>query len=167
MGKQSSLGPIDPQFGAIAAVGLLNEVKKAREEILANPAAANYWAPILSKITPSFLERCEKAVEFSELFIKQTLPENMLLDDKDEVRAKKLESIIDLFSNNHGTAHNTHFEAEQCRKVGLKIVGLEDDPKLQDLVLTVHHCYMHSLGNTDTFKIIENQLGKAMMKATA
>jgi hypothetical protein len=35
----------------------------------------------------------------------------------------------------------------------------------QDLVLTVHHCYMHFLMNTNAFKIIENHLGVGMSKA--
>jgi hypothetical protein len=48
--------------------------------------------------------------------------------------------------------------------MGLKIVELEKDPELQDLVLTVHHCYMHSLMNTSAFKIIENHKGAAFVK---
>ena len=35
---------------------------------------------------------------------------------------------------------------------------------MQDLVLTVHHCYMHTLMNTAAFKIIENHLGNALVK---
>jgi hypothetical protein len=45
---------------------------------------------------------------------------------------------------------------------------LEDgDAELQDLVLTVHHCFMLSLMNTHAHKIIENHLGRAMVKQTA
>jgi ClpP class serine protease len=47
MGKQSSLGPIDPQFGVIAAANLLEEVKQARDDILNNPNLAAFWNPIL------------------------------------------------------------------------------------------------------------------------
>ena len=39
-----------------------------------------------------------------------------------------------------------------------------DNPKPQDLVLTVHHCYMHTLGNSAAYKIIENHKGKAIVK---
>ena len=35
---------------------------------------------------------------------------------------------------------------------------------MQDLVLTVHHCYMNTLMNTTAFKIIENQNGVALVK---
>ena len=35
---------------------------------------------------------------------------------------------------------------------------------LQDLVLTVHHCYMNLLMNSAAYKIIENQNGIALIK---
>ena len=38
---------------------------------------------------------------------------------------------------------------------------LEDDPKLQDAILTVHHACMHTLAFTPAIKIIENQKGIA------
>jgi hypothetical protein len=41
--------------------------------------------------------------------------------------------------------------------MGLKVIRLEDDQELQDIILTVHHCYMHALMNSQAFKIIENQ----------
>ncbi len=37
MGKQSNIGPFDPQMGGIPAHGILEEVEKAKQEILANP----------------------------------------------------------------------------------------------------------------------------------
>ncbi len=40
----------------------------------------------------------------------------------------------------------------------------QKDIAFQDLVLTVHHCYMHTLMNTATYKIIENHLGTGMSK---
>jgi hypothetical protein len=43
----------------------------------------------------------------------------------------------------------------------LKIEKLEDDKKLQDLVLTVHHAYMHTFSMSPAVKITENHLGTA------
>ncbi len=60
--------------------------------------------------------------------------------------------------------HDRHFHLDDCKKIGLKIQTLEDDGELQDLVLTIHHCYMHTLTNTMALKIIENQLGKAVVR---
>jgi hypothetical protein len=39
-----------------------------------------------------------------------------------------------------------------------------EDEKIQDLVLTIHHCYMFSLSNSGAFKIIENHLGRRYVK---
>ena len=46
----------------------------------------------------------------------------------------------------------------------LNVERIETDPDFQDLILTVHHCYMHSLMNTPSFKMIENHLGVAFVK---
>jgi len=49
----------------------------------------------------------------------------------------------------------------KCEEIGLKIEKLEDDKKLQDLVLTVHCAYMHTFSMSPAIKIIENQIGVA------
>jgi hypothetical protein len=164
MGKQSSLGPVDPQFGSIAAANLLEEVKKARNDIATNPNLALFWNPILSKITPSFLERCEWAVQDANRFIERTLCDNMLSSFEKSTQAQMVASISAVFANNEGRAHNTHIQYQQCVDAGLIVDKLEDDQRLQDLALTLHHCYMHTLGNTSAFKIVENHLGRAMVK---
>lgn len=167
MGKESSLGPVDPQYGAISAVGLLKEVRRAHEEILQNNQSALFWNPILQKITPSFLQRCEWAVLAADGFIRKTLKENMFAELTDTEQKQKIESVCEILSNlNDSKEHNTHFQVDQCKQAGLKIVDLEADQKLQDLVLTLHHCYMHTLGNTPAFKVIENHLGRAMVRMT-
>lgn len=51
--------------------------------------------------------------------------------------------------------------------MGLAVDMIEADQKLQDLVLTVHHCYMHSLMNTPSYKMIENHTGLALVKQQA
>ena len=48
--------------------------------------------------------------------------------------------------------------------MGLKVEKIETDPEFQDLLLTVHHCFMHALMNTPSFKITENHLGIALVK---
>lgn len=164
MGKHSSLGPVDPQFGVIAAANFLAEIKKAKEEILSNPHAALFWNPILSKITPSFVERCEWAIKDSNEFIESTLRSNMLSNLNETEQNEKIKSISEVFANNEGRAHNTHIQFDDCIKSGLSVSRIEDDPVLQDLVLTIHHCYMHTLSNTPAFKLIENHLGRAHVR---
>ncbi len=164
MGRQSSLGPIDPQYGVISAANLLSEVRKAKAEISSNPNLALFWNPILSKITPSFLERCEWALQDQNEFLDSTLAQNMFLDLNESDRLAKIEAVRSVFANNEGRAHNTHIQYQKCFDAGLNVVRLEDDQTFQDLVLTVHHCYMHTLSNTGAFKVIENHLGRAIVR---
>lgn len=51
---------------------------------------------------------------------------------------------------------------DKAAQLGLKIIQLESDQTLQDLVLTVHHAYMHSIGSTNVVKAIENHFGRGM-----
>ena len=43
VGKESRIGPIAPQFGALPAAGLLQEFKRIRREIKADPNSALLW----------------------------------------------------------------------------------------------------------------------------
>ena len=40
---------------------------------------------------------------------------------------------------------------------------MEDDQNLQDLILTAHQCFVHTLANTSTYKILENHDGYALV----
>lgn len=68
--------------------------------------------------------------------------------------------------------HDRHIHYEECRKIGLNVKLIEKakdekrekDAAFQDLILTVHHCYMHALMNTTAFKVIENHLGTGIFK---
>ena len=66
MGKQSNIGPIDPQFGGISCAAVIEEFQKAVEEIKKEPASAPLWQAIISKYHPTFLGDCQKAIDWSE-----------------------------------------------------------------------------------------------------
>jgi ATP-dependent protease ClpP protease subunit len=165
MAKHSSLGPVDPHFNGIPAIGVIEEIKKAYEQIKADPSYAQVWSPILSRLPPSFVQQCEWAVERSKAFVTEALEANMFSSmrraKRERMAAHVRDKLTDLTTNK---GHDRHFHMAECRAMGLDIVTLEDDSKLQDLVLTIHHCYMHTLTNTPAIKIIENQLGKAIVR---
>ena len=62
--------------------------------------------------------------------------------------------------------HDHHIYFDECHQRGLEVRPLEDakDRTLQDLVLTIHHCFMFTLSNTGCFKIIENHVGRRWLK---
>ena len=165
MGKHSSLGPVDPHLGGIPAVGVLEEIKKAYGQIKDDPVYAEVWRPILSRLTPSFVQQCEWAVERSKSFVKEALEANMFKAVPVARRTQKAEVVRDRLTDlTQNKGHDRHFHFQDCRAMGLRVMALETDPLLQDLVLTIHHSYMHTLGNTAAMKVIENQLGKAVVK---
>lgn len=160
MGKQSSLGPIDPQFGGIAAQAVLDEFQMAIKSIELNPASAPLWQSIIGKYHPTFLLECMQAIEWSREMVKSWLQQNMFLGDADA--AAKADAVATTLSDHANTkTHSRHLSAAICKGIGLNIEQLEDDSKLQDLVLTVHHSFMHTFSMTPAIKIIENHKGLA------
>lgn len=163
MGKHSNLGPIDPQIQGIPAAGVKREFETAYKEIKADPVRAAVWAPIIQRYPPTFLQQCEYAIQWSEEFVKAGLLRNMFEDDADA--SEKADRVVSELSDiQKNKAHNRHIPLEQCAGIGLKVRALESDQVLQDLVLTVHHCFMHTLSNTAAIKIVENHLGRAIVR---
>jgi hypothetical protein len=79
---------------------------------------------------------------------------------------KKARAIVRRLTDYSGNrTHSLHLHSDECQRVGIKVEDLEANSDFQDLVLTVHHCYMHALTNGPAFKIIENQNGAAWVKA--
>lgn len=160
MGKHSNLGPVDPQINGSPAFAVIEQFKRARNDIIKYPRTAPVWYPMLAQLGASYLEQCDLAIDYSKDFVTQSLTKNMLADDPDvktkvQYIAKKL---TDLSENK---SHERRFFYQDCIHMGLKIEMLEDDQMLQDLVLTVHHTYMHVFGNSGAVKIIENDRGTA------
>jgi len=165
MGKQSSLGPVDPQFNGIPAHGVIEEFEKAYREITEKPETVPVWQPIIAKYPPAFLGECEKAIKWSNELVSEWLERNMLKDDNDKEKKKKINTILkELGDHSVSYAHNRHLPPEKCKEIGLVVCDLEDDQELQDRVLSVHHIYFHTLSSTPAFKIIENQNGQAFIQ---
>lgn len=167
MGKHSNLGPVDPQFNGIPAIGIITEIQRAFDEIKADQRASLLWNPILSRLTPSFVQQCHWAIERSKEFLVKALSEGIFRDMPAMERAAAVDKIVQRLTDlSQNKSHNKHFHYQDCRDMGLHVKLIEDDldGETQDLILTVHHCYMHALSNTPSFKIIENHLGRAMVR---
>lgn len=163
MARHSSIGPIDPQIRGVPAKGVVEEFKRAYAEIVKEPSKQAVWAPILAQYPPTFIGNCENAIKWSEAFAREQLAENMFADDDEQ--QEKIDSIISALTEyDEVKLHERQIGYKEARDIGLKVELLEDDDDLQNLVLTVHHCFTHTLANTLAFKIIENQNGAAFVK---
>ena len=164
MGKQSNIGPIDPQFGGIPAHGVISEFEKALKEIKEDPSKIPIWQVIVSKYHPTFLGECEKAIELSTQVVSEWLRTNMF--EKDSDKGLLVDRIVKELNNHEDTkSHSRHIHIQQAVDMGLKIKSLEKDfdQEFQDIVLTVHHAFMHTFSNSNSIKIIENQEENAVI----
>lgn len=163
MGKQSNLGPIDPQMNGMPATGILREFEQAINEIKSDPARIAVWQVIIGKYHPSFLQQCKNAIDWSKTVVKDWLRTGMFAGDR-RGAAKAARIVKALTDDDTMKNHGRHVHIDQCRALKLRIIDLEADQQLQDLVLTVHHAFMQTLGEAGhVTKIVENQLGVAFV----
>ena len=160
MGKQSSLGPIDPQLNGIPAYRIQSEFEDAKIDLANGTQNFNYWRLLLSKYPAAYVKMAMDAIALSDTLLREWLGSCMLEDAASETIEKVCNSL-----NEHvdSKAHARHFDASFCKSIGLHIIDLEADQRLQDAVLSVHHCYVHTFASTAAVKIIENQNGKAFI----
>lgn len=163
MGKQSSIGPIDPQFNTISCGDVVAEFKKACLEIPDHPELIPIWQIRLAKYPPAFVEQCQQAQAFSVELVTEWLETGMFENDPDA--RKKADRIVNALGDHQRTKqHDRHICAKEAREIGLKVRDLEDDDNLQDALLSVHHAYMLTFsGNPVVAKIIENHKGHALV----
>ena len=154
MGKQSNLGPIDPQIGGLPASAILDEFDKAAQEIKEQPEKIPLWQIIINKYHPSLILSCENAIKWSKEIVKEWLKDNMYPDNK-----SICENIVNKLSDyKEMRTHSRHIGLKEVQGIGLKVEPLESNQEIQDIVLTIHHTYMHTLASTPAVKIIENHI---------
>jgi len=163
MGKESSLGPIDPQYRAVAAHGVVEEFERAHKEIKNDPSKIPVWQPIIANYSPTLIGECEKAIHWAKEIVMEWLISGMFKDE--ENAQEKTERIFKELGDHALTkSHARHLSFAKCREIGLNVSPLEQEPDLQDAVLSVHHACIHTLAATAAFKIIENHKGVAFIQ---
>jgi ATP-dependent protease ClpP protease subunit len=164
MGKQSNLGPIDPQIGAVPAHGIIEEFRRAQSEIASakspqeQMAKIATWQPIIAKYTPALIGECDNAISWSTNMVTEWLKTGMFEGDAEAAqKAKKI--VNELSSHEQTKTHSRHIHFNRLKDLGVKVTALEENGSedLQDAVLTVHHACVNTLMQTPAVKIIENQ----------
>ncbi len=166
MGKQSSLGPIDPQLKGASASGVLEEFTQAIAEVQSDPSKAPIWQQIVAKYPIAFVGDCQKSINWSESMTRNWLETCMFNGDTTVATKTRIDNIITGLGNGVTLAHERHLSIEKCRKIGFgnKIISMETDNKLQDAILSVHHAFMLTFEQTPAVKIIENNTGNAYIQ---
>lgn len=160
MGRQSSLGPIDPQFSGIPAHNIKAEFEEAKEDLKNNPQHVQYWAIKLQQYPAAFMKTAIDAIELSEELVKSWLSDVML-----KGQTKRIEKAVAFLGSHEASkVHARHYNYKECQKNGLEISLLEDNDKLQDAVLSVHHSFIVTFERTRAVKIIANNAQKDFVR---
>lgn len=170
LGKHSFLGPIDPQLilttplgpRMVPAENILQQFEQAKEECK-DPVKLGAWLPMLNQYGPDLLVSCENARALSKKLVRGWLEEWMFKGERDgKTKARRIAEWL----SNHGyfKSHGRHISRTELEQRRLRIVPLEKDQTLQDLVLSAFHATTHTFNATSAVKILENHLGKAFIK---
>ena len=170
LGKHSFLGPIDPQFVLNTPMGqrmvpaqAIQEQFEIAQKECNDPTKLGAWIPMLGQYGPDLLVQCKHSSTISKKLVKGWLESFMF--QSDQKKKQKASKIANWLANHqYFKTHGRHIPRDDLRKKGLKIVNLEEDQEVQDLVLSVFHATMMTLTVTAAVKIIENHLGKAFIQ---
>jgi hypothetical protein len=171
MGRESYLGPIDPQFQLSTPLGLqsvparaiLDQFARAKKEYHDDRANLAVWIPSLQQYGPALLEQCEHALALAQELVSDWLDRWMLRRSrKRKERSKEIAAA--LAKHKQWRTHARPIGPRFLKSLGMKIDLLEADQQLQDKVLTVYHAAMHTFSATPATKIIENHDGRAFIK---
>lgn len=167
MTRHSQLGPTDPQIRGIPARGVIAEFERACEEVKQDPSRAAVWQAIIGQYRPAFLSQCENARDWADDFVSQQLQTIMFKGRSDarDLATKIVERLTDYAANK---MHDRPIHFEECKDIGLEVSLIEEEENdLQDTILSIHHCYMNVFMNGVAIKVIENQIGAAVVKNDA
>jgi hypothetical protein len=171
MAAHSQLGPIDPQLTIATPEGprfapaeaIREQFEQAKKDLAAHPEHTAAWLPILRSYAPALLQICADAASLSKRIVTEWLARYMLSGEPDPAAAA---AVVAERLSDYQTfkSHARRLDRDFLRSLGLKIVDLEADQQLQDLVLSIHHSIDHLQNHTGCVKLVENHMGKAFMR---
>jgi len=119
--------------------------------------------PILRGYMPGLLTQCQDSRTLAVRMVSTWLKQYMFAGDTDG--ETKASAVADWFADYESFyTHGRRVSPDEAIAKGLRITWLENDQKLQDTVLSVHHAAAHTFAGTPAVKIIENHHGRAWIK---
>ena len=170
LGKQSQLGPTDPQIviqnKQHSARAIKNAFDRAEADITKDKALAHLWAPILQSMGPSLIIEAERALGYSKSLVLKWLKKRMFR--KVDNPTEKADEIAKHVNADSKTvyAHGQRIGITDLQQLGVNVIPLEGDQQLQDAVLSAYHLMTIIFERTPSFKFIVNHKGKMWAKST-
>ena len=172
MGRQSQLGPTDPQIPLptqgrfVSARAIVEQFDDAKKDIVPPDGDLNrayVWAPVLQSLGPGLLQEAKNALSYGESMVAGWLEDRMF---GGELEAKE-RGIKAAAHFNDATTHKSHgrrIDRTEARSHGLIVEDLEDNQGLQDSVLTSYHLTTILFEQTPSAKILYTNFGRTWLK---
>jgi hypothetical protein len=170
MGKQSQLGPIDPQMPIggtyVSASSVVDLFEKAKADIVGpngNIQAAHVWAPILQSMGPAVLQEATYAIQYGEDMVARWL-EKYMMSNSQQAKADGARIAKHFNATSTHKSHGRRIDRDEARAQGLNIEDLEASQALQDAVLTAYHLMTILFEKTPAAKILLSNAGRLWIK---
>ena len=166
MGKQSQLGPTDPQLivgnRPFSAHSIVEQFEEAKAEISGNPTLAHAWAPVLRSFGPALLQEARKSISYGETLVRDWL-EQYMFSERDDPAAQAKEVAAHFGGNQHGS-HGRRINRDEAKQQQVEVIDLEDDQDLQEKVLTLYHLSTIAFEMGPAAKSVVSSNGKLWIK---
>ena len=167
MGRQSQLGPIDPQFlmgqRAQSARAIVDQFDQAKKEILQNAAAAGVWFPILQTIGPALLQEARNALDYGERMVAEWLERYMFAGRADASAVAKAAAKHFNDAATH-KSHGRRIDRDEARAQQIVVEDLETNQQLQEAVLTLYHLVTIACEKGPASKIFHSDVDRMYVK---
>ena len=166
MGRQSQLGPTDPQlvvgYQAYSAHAIISQFDEAKADIQRDPQSAAAWAPVLRSYGPALLQHARNAISFGQDLVERWLERHMFRDEDDP--KAMAQQTAEHFGGGSHASHGRRIDRTEAASRGIKIVALEENQDLQEAVLTLYHLSTIAFESTPAVKSVTNSIGRFWIK---
>lgn len=166
MGRQSQLGPTDPQIiveaRPFSAHSIVEQFEEAKTQISNNPVLAHAWSPVLRSFGPALLQEARKSISYGQNLVQDWLQEYMFSErSNSETLAKE---VATYFGGDQHGSHGRRIDRDEARNQQLEVLDLEDDQNLQEDVLTLYHLLTIAFERTAAVKSVASSNGRSWIK---
>lgn len=167
MGRQSQLGPIDPQMPIggrfVSARAVVEQFDRGLAEIKADASVALAWAPVLQTMGPALLREAQNALDYGETMVAKWLATSMFAGstDPDAQGATVARHFNDASTHK---SHGRRIDRAEAQGVGVVTEELEANQDLQEAVLTAYHLITIFFEQSPATKILWSSHGRTWLK---
>ena len=166
MGRQSQLGPTDPQLivgdRPFSAHSIVEQFEEAKQDIANNPALAHAWAPVLRSFGPALLQEARKSISYGQNLVREWLEKYMFASRPD--LTTEATEVAEFFSSRKHGSHGRRISRSTAKELGLEVIDLEISQVLQDAVLTLYHLSTIAFEQSPAVKSVLSSNGRMWVK---